>query len=70
MIGGAGFIVPGLIVILALAALFLSGAPPAWVRGAGAGAGAAVAAVALKAGGTLLRGSWGACGGPAGALVA
>ena len=52
----AGFILPGLVVILALAALFL-GAPPRWVRGAAAGAGAAVAAVALHAGMGLLRGS-------------
>jgi len=57
-IGGAGFILPGLVVIIALSALFLTGAPPAWVLGAGAGAGAAVAAVALQAGGTLLRPSW------------
>ena len=49
LIGGAAFIVPGLIVILALAAVFLSGSPPAWVLGAGAGAGAAVAAVAVQA---------------------
>jgi chromate transporter len=53
-VGGAGFILPGLVVIIALSALFLTGAPPAWVRGAGAGAGAAVAAVAVQAGGTLL----------------
>ena len=49
LIGGAAFIVPGLIAILALAAVFLSGSPPAWVLGAGAGAGAAVAAVAVQA---------------------
>jgi chromate transporter len=42
---GVAFIVPGLIVILALAALFLAGSPPLWVLGAGAGAGAAVPAV-------------------------
>jgi chromate transporter len=36
--------------VLALAALFLAGAPPRWVRGAGAGAGAAVVAVAAHAG--------------------
>jgi chromate transporter len=59
LIGGACFIVPGLIVILALAALFLAGSPPRWVRGAGAGAGAAVAAVAVNAGLALLPGSWG-----------
>jgi chromate transporter len=58
VIGGAAFIVPGLALILALAALFLSGAPPLWVRGAGAGAGAAVAAVAVRAGSGLVPGSW------------
>ena len=41
--GGLAFIVPGLIIILFLSALFLAGKPPLWVRGAGAGAGAAVA---------------------------
>ena len=56
--GGAAFIVPGLIVILALSALFLSGAPPLWVKGIGAGAGAAVAAVAVQAGWNLLVPSW------------
>ena len=54
LVGGLAFILPGLVVILALAAVFL-GSPPRWVRGAGAGAGAAVAAVALNAGWTLLR---------------
>jgi chromate transporter len=53
LVGGAAFILPGLILILALAALFL-GSPPDWIRGAGAGAGAAVAAVAVHAGSTLL----------------
>src|SRR5262249_16667322 len=38
--GGIAFIAPGLVVILALAALFLSTSPPLWVLGAGAGAGA------------------------------
>jgi chromate transporter len=56
--GGAAFIVPGLILILALSALFLAGAPPLWVTGIGAGAGAAVAAVALQAGWNLLLPSW------------
>src|SRR5262249_3582493 len=50
LVGGAAFILPGLILILALAALFLSGTPPHWVRGAGAGAGAAVAAVPRQSG--------------------
>jgi chromate transporter len=57
-VGGLAFILPGLVLILGLAALFLS-SPPAWVRGAGMGAGAAVAAVAARAGlglaGPLLR---------------
>jgi chromate transporter len=56
LVGGLAFIVPGLILIIALAALFL-GSPPDWVRGAGAGAGAAVAAVAVHAGWGLLQGS-------------
>lgn len=58
LVGGTAFIVPGLIVILALAALFLTGSPPHWVLGAGAGAGAAVAAVAANAGWDLLTASW------------
>jgi chromate transporter len=56
--GGGAFIVPGLIVILALAALFLSTSPPLWVLGAGAGAGAAVPAVAIHAGTGLTGASW------------
>jgi chromate transporter len=58
LIAGPGFILPGLVVIILLSSLFLAGAPPAWVSGAGAGAGAAVAAVALQAGGALLRPGW------------
>jgi chromate transporter len=57
VVGGLAFIVPGLILILVLAALFLAGSPPRWVRGAGAGAGAAVAAVAVQAGLGLLPAS-------------
>ena len=56
--GGACFILPGLILILALAAVFLSATPPRWIRGAGAGAGAAVAAVAVHAGWGLVPDSW------------
>jgi chromate transporter len=52
--GGLAFIAPGLVIILGLAALFLAGSPPLWVRGASAGAGAAVAAVAVHAGRGLL----------------
>lgn len=58
LVGGAAFIVPGLVLILVLAAFFLESAPPDWVVGAGAGAGAAVAAVAVQAGTTLVRPSW------------
>jgi chromate transporter len=58
LIGGAGFIIPGLILILALAALFLAASPPDWVVGAGAGSGAAVAAVALQAAASLAPASW------------
>jgi chromate transporter len=58
IIGGLGFIVPGLVLILALSALFLSGSPPRWVRGAGLGAGAAVAAVAVSAGLGIARPIW------------
>jgi chromate transporter len=58
LVGGACFILPGLILILALAALFLAGSPPRWVKGAGAGAGAAVAAVAVQAGSSLIPDSW------------
>ena len=58
LVGGAAFIIPGLIVILALSVLFLAGNPPVWVKAAGAGAGAAVAAVAVQAGTSLLPASW------------
>ena len=58
LIGGAAFIIPGLIVILALSAVFLAKSPPLWVLGAGAGAGAAVPAVAVHAGSDLARPSW------------
>ncbi|MFD7736532.1 chromate transporter, partial [Kitasatospora phosalacinea] len=54
LVGGAAFILPGLVLILLLAALFLAGNPPRWVLGAAAGAGAAVAAVAVQAAATLV----------------
>jgi chromate transporter len=50
LVGGLCFVLPGLVLILALSTLFLAGSPPTWVRGAGMGAGAAVAAVAVRAG--------------------
>ena len=58
LLGGVCFIVPGLIVILGLAALFLAARPPLWVAGAAAGAGAAVPAVAAAAALTLIPASW------------
>src|SRR4051794_12610409 len=44
MVGGLAFVLPGLVAMVALAALFLADDPPAWIRGAGLGAGAAGAA--------------------------
>jgi chromate transporter len=58
IVGGACFIVPGLIIILALSVLFLAKSPPDWVTGAAAGAGAAVPAVALSAAIGLAPASW------------
>jgi chromate transporter len=58
VVGGLGFVVPGLVAMLALAAIFLASSPPDWVRGAGAGGGAAVAAVAVHAGASLVPGSF------------
>jgi chromate transporter len=58
LVGGFCFIVPGLIVILALSALFLEAHPPLWVQGAAAGAGAAVPAVAAQAALSLAPASW------------
>ncbi len=58
IVGGTCFILPGLAIILALSALFLSAHPPLWVLGAAAGAGAAVPAVALNAALGLLPASW------------
>ncbi len=58
ILGGACFIVPGLVIILALSVLFLAGHPPLWVQGAAAGAGAVVPAVAVHAAVSLLPASW------------
>ncbi len=49
VVGGLGFVVPAVVLIILLSVLFLGSSPPLWVRGAGAGAGAAVAAVAAHA---------------------
>jgi chromate transporter len=58
IVGGVGFIVPGLVLILALSAVFLAGHPPVWILGAALGAGAAVPAVALHAAWRLTPASW------------
>jgi len=58
IIGGLGFICPGLIMIIALSAVFLASHPPIGVLGAAAGAGAAVPAVALNASWGLAPASW------------
>src|SRR3954465_11140323 len=65
VVGGLGFVVPGLVAMLALAAIFLASSPPDWIRGAGAGGGAAVAAVAGHAGASLGPGSYGRVSGGA-----
>ncbi|WP_328957583.1 chromate efflux transporter [Kitasatospora purpeofusca] len=62
LVGGVCFIGPGLVLILALAALFLAGDPPPWVLGAAAGAGAAVPAVAVQAATSLVPASLGRMG--------
>src|SRR5437764_6933879 len=61
VVGGLGFILPAVVMIVALSVLFLAKSPPLWVRGAGAGAGAAIAAVAARAGLDLLRPSYRRC---------
>jgi chromate transporter len=58
VVGGLCFIVPGLIVILALASVLLGAHPSRLVLGAAAGAGAAVAAVAVHAAAGLVPASW------------
>lgn len=58
LVAGTCFIAPGLILVIALSALFLSHSPPRWVRGAGLGAGAAVPAVAVLAGFTVATPMW------------
>lgn len=69
IVGGLFFIVPGLVVILALSTVFLASDPPRWIRGAAAGAGAAVAAVAVHAAIALLPASWARTTGARGARM-
>ncbi|MDX6395178.1 MAG: chromate transporter, partial [Streptosporangiaceae bacterium] len=58
VLGGFCFIVPGLVVILGLASVFLAARPPGWIQGGAEGAGGAVPAVAVAAAVGLLPGSW------------
>jgi chromate transporter len=58
IVGGLGFVVPAVVMVLALSVLFLAAAPPKWVIGVGAGAGAAVAPVAVYAALRLLSPSF------------
>src|ERR1039457_4571699 len=58
VLGGGSFFVPGLVVILGLASVFLAARPPGWIQGGADGAGAAVPAVAVAAAVGLLPGSW------------
>jgi chromate transporter len=58
ILGGLCFIVPGLILILALSAVLFASHPPNWILGAAAGSGAAVPAVALHAASGLVPASW------------
>jgi len=69
IVGGVCFIVPGLIIILALSVLFLAHSPPTWVAGAAAGAGAAVPVVAVGAALGLAPASWRRAGAATGARV-
>jgi chromate transporter len=55
VLGGLAFILPGLVVVLAIAAIALSESPPLWIRAVGAGAAASVVAVVVQAGLALGR---------------
>ena len=58
IVGGVCFIVPGLVMILALSVLFFASSPPIVVLAAAAGVGAAVPAVAIQAAAGLAPASW------------
>jgi chromate transporter len=57
ILGGVAFILPGLLLILAISAVALAESPPEWILGIGAGAAAAVVAVVAQAGIVLTRSS-------------
>jgi chromate transporter len=56
-LGGLAFILPGLVIVLAISAVALGSSPPLWIRGLGAGAAASVVAVVGQAGLSLGRSS-------------
>ncbi len=58
LIGGIGFIAPGLVLIIALSAVFLASHPPLAIEGAAAGAAASVPAIAVAAAIALVVPSW------------
>jgi len=55
--GGVAFILPGLLLVLAISAVALAESPPEWIVGLGAGAAASVVAVVAQAGLALTRSS-------------
>jgi chromate transporter len=55
--GGIAFILPGLLIVLAISAVALGESPPAWIEGVGAGAAAAVVAVVVAVGLNFARAS-------------
>ena len=55
--GGVAFILPGLLLVLAISAIALADSPPEWIIGIGAGAAASVVAVVVQAGLLLVRAS-------------
>jgi chromate transporter len=57
ILGGLAFILPGLLLVLAISAVALAESPPEWILGIGAGAAAAVVAVVVQAGILLVRSS-------------
>jgi chromate transporter len=57
LLGGLAFILPGLLMVLAISAVALAESPPEWILGIGAGAAAAVVAVVVQAGIALARAS-------------
>ena len=54
IVGGLGFVVPAVILVIAASTVVLGQSPPLWLKGASAGAGAAVAAVAVRAAADLV----------------